>query len=330
MGKVKVFVSSAMAELEYEREIARRVIESLNLQSSMFEGLPPMSKELEDAYLDEVRNCDIFVLLLWKSLRPAVLREYEEAQKANKPILIFVKLLREDEKRDRKLTAFLGKIKKTNEEKGAGVSIRFYKPYRSLGELETELKRGIVGEIERKFTESVIVTSTRQGLYELAVSIVQFAHRRLYIMQRTPSLFFPSKGYFETEFRDSLADWVEKARRDKKREFMYLYYPEKTTQEIQKHRGQVEENIGQIIRQYKMVEEESDRRIRFSSLPKGYQGPVFGAGDNRFAIWFTGEESPIALSYVNEKMADGFVKIFKELGSRVTTAEDLLRELGLE
>ncbi|MGQ9494235.1 MAG: DUF4062 domain-containing protein [Anaerolineae bacterium] len=59
MGNIKVFISSAIEDLEYEREMATRVVESLNLQPVVFESFPVMSNELEDAYLDEVRSCDI-------------------------------------------------------------------------------------------------------------------------------------------------------------------------------------------------------------------------------------------------------------------------------
>jgi len=333
MGKIKVFISSAMEELEYEREMATRVVESLNLQPSVFEGFPVMSKELEDAYLDEVRSCDIFVLILWKTLRPAVVREYEEAVGANKPILIFVKLMREDERRERQLGAFLGKIRKRSRAEATDICIRFYKHYRSLNDLETELKKGIIGEIERKLSESVMVASTRQGLYELGISIAELAHQRLCVMQRTPSLFFEPRGYYEEEARAALTNWIEKATQDRKREFMYLYRADKTREEIAKL-GRDQTLIGHIrdtIAEYKHIEEETKGRICFSSLPANYQGPIFGVGDNRFAIWFTSEEgATTAISYTNAKMADGFVKVFLELGSKVATADDLLRELDIE
>jgi len=46
VSKLRVFVSSSQAkrELEYDREIAKRVVEELQLEPIMFEGLPAMSK----------------------------------------------------------------------------------------------------------------------------------------------------------------------------------------------------------------------------------------------------------------------------------------------
>ena len=47
MGSIKVFISSAIDELEYERETAVKVIRALNLTPSVFEGFRAMSKTLE-------------------------------------------------------------------------------------------------------------------------------------------------------------------------------------------------------------------------------------------------------------------------------------------
>jgi hypothetical protein len=318
-------------ELEYEREIAARVIRSLNLQPSVFEGLPAMSKDLEDAYLDEVRSCDLFVLVVWKSLRPPVLREYEEATRANRPVLIFVKLAREYEKRERKLATFLGKIRRMTQAEANQACVRFYKHYRTLEDFEVELKKGIIEEIERRLSESVKVTTTRQGLYELGTSIVELARQRLCILQRTPSFFFESKGFYEEEFRNALAGWIEKARQDPERELIYLYRANKTSEEIAKSAdGQaLVRHIKETIATYKHIELETKGRLRFSSLPPNYQGPIFAVGDDRFAIWFTGEDQATAISYTNAKLSDCFADLFRELASRTTTEGDLLTELGL-
>ncbi len=43
MSKIKVFISSAIDELEYEREVATRVIKGLGFEPLVFEGFPAMS-----------------------------------------------------------------------------------------------------------------------------------------------------------------------------------------------------------------------------------------------------------------------------------------------
>ncbi|MBM3120420.1 MAG: DUF4062 domain-containing protein [Chloroflexi bacterium] len=52
MGKIKVFISSAIEELEYDREIATRVVKSLNFEPLVFEGFPAMSKTLRPVQLE--------------------------------------------------------------------------------------------------------------------------------------------------------------------------------------------------------------------------------------------------------------------------------------
>ncbi len=331
MAKIRVFISSALEELEYEREVASRVIRDLNLQPSVFEGLPAMSKDLEDSYLDEVRSCDLFVLVVWKTLRPPVLREYEEATRANKPVLIFVKLAREYEKRERRLAAFLGKIRRMTQTEANQACIRFYKHYRTLEDFEAELKKGIIEEIERRLSESVKVTTTRQDLYELGTSIVELARQRLCILQRTPSFFFEPKGFYEEEFRDALMGWIEKARHDRERELIYLYRATNTRDEIERSADPalLTRRVREAIATYKRIEQETKGRLRFSSLPQNYQGPIFAVGDDRFAIWFTGEDQAVAISYTNAKLSDCFVDLFHELASGTSTEHDLLMELGL-
>ena len=220
MSKLKVFISSAIDELEYEREVATRTIENLNLEPSIFEGFPAMSKTLEDAYIDAVKNCDIFVLILWKSLRPAVEREYLEAVQNSKSILIFVKMLKEGEEREDRLNEFLGTTKSRGEEGINAANIRFYKHYRSLADLEEGLRDGIISEINRKITRTVITTNTREQMYELGTNIILSARKRLCIIQQTPSLLLGCRPYnapeeekilYAAKFHNALCEWIDEA-----------------------------------------------------------------------------------------------------------------------
>ncbi|MFQ5854550.1 MAG: DUF4062 domain-containing protein [Anaerolineae bacterium] len=227
MNTIKVFISSALDELEYEREIATRLVRQLNLEPSVFEGFPAMSKTLEDAYIDEVRDCDVFVLLLWKTLRPAVELEYGEAIRNNKPILLFVKMLKDNEEREPKLNKFLGLVRKMEGENTEAAHVRFYKHYRSLAELEEGLRQGIIGEINRRLRRTVMVTHTRKEMYELGTNIILAAQRRLCIAQQTPSLFLGPREYlapeseriaYEMDFSEALRTWIGKAVDDPERE----------------------------------------------------------------------------------------------------------------
>jgi hypothetical protein len=336
MARTKVFISSAMDELEYEREIATKVIKELNLEPSVFEGFPAMSKTLEDAYIDEIKDCDIFVLILWKTLRTAVEREYYEAIRGNKSILIFVKMLKEGESREEELNEFLGSIRR-NGEKGTDVAhVRFYKHYRSLADLEEGLRNGIISEINRWLARTIMMTHTRKEMYELGTNIIVSAQRRLCITQRTPSLFFGARPYdapekekvsYEMNFYDALNDWIDRAIEDEERECIYLYDVQDTKAEMKKHR--LQEPISEIITTLKEKERRSRHRIRISSALSRHSGPIT-VGDNWFAIWVMGEDNAVCISYINEQVSDALYSVLSQLGSKITSAEDLKAELGIE
>ncbi|MCX6032027.1 MAG: DUF4062 domain-containing protein [Chloroflexi bacterium] len=335
MGKIKVFISSALDELEYEREIATRVIRSLGFEPLVFEGFPAMSKSLEDAYVDEVRACDVFVLILWKDLRPAVEREYMEAMRGNKSILIFVKMLKEGEQRSDRLQAFLGNLKDKSETASDAGLVRFYKHYRSLADLEESLRDGIVGEVNRKLARMMITTSTRQDMYELGVSITLAARKRLYVAQQTPSLLFGPRDYlmpetekvsYELAFYRALRQWVAAAVDDKDRECICLYNAQSSKIEAEKH--QLQDRVKVNMNALKRQENQSGHRVRFSSTLTRFSGPI-AVGDNWFAIWVMGDENAVAISSVSEQVSDALAGIFRQLGSRITTTEELLKELGI-
>ncbi len=335
MGKIKVFISSAIEELEYEREIATRVVKGLNFEPLVFEGFPAMSKTLEDAYVDEVKACDIFVLMLWKSLRPAVEREYAEAVRGNKPILIFVKMLKEGEERDSKLQAFLGDLKEKSESSPEAARIRFYKHYRALAELEEGLRDGIVGEVNRKLARTMITTHSRQEMYELGTSIILAARKRLCIVQQTPSLFLGPRDYFapeaekvsyELHFYNALQQWIERVLGDKERECTYLYNAQST--KIEMERYQLQDRVKDNILMLKRKQSQSGHRVRISSALTRFSGPI-AVGDNWFAIWVMGDENAVSISYVSEQVADALAGIFRQLASKITTVEDLLEEIGI-
>jgi len=290
---------------------------------------------LEDAYIDEVKACDVFVLILWKNLRPAVELEYAEAVRGNKSILIFVKMLKEGEERSSKLQEFLGNLKGNDEYILEASLIRFYKHYRSLAELEEALRDGVVGEVNRKLARTMITTTSGQEMYELGTSIALAARKRLYIAQQTPSLFFGPRDYFvpdankipyELDGYNALMQWIEKAIHDKERECIYLYNAQSTTIEAERH--QLQDRVRDNLLTLKQKESQSGHRVRITSAPTRFSGPI-GVGDNWFAIWVVGNENAVSISYVSEQVADALAGIFRQLASKITTAEDLLKELDI-
>jgi len=92
---LKVFVSSVMRRslenLSAEREAARSAIEHLNPIACAwsFENEPASTKRLRDSYIDEVKSCDLMVLIVGSTMTLAVRDEVNTARDHSKGILAF-------------------------------------------------------------------------------------------------------------------------------------------------------------------------------------------------------------------------------------------------
>ncbi|GEM_PF-2558650 len=334
MKKIKVFISSAQDELEYEREVAKSVVLGMDLECSIFEDFLAMNKYVEDSYLDEIEACDIFVIILWRSLRPAVKREYEQAVSTGRPILMFSKLLKENEEREPDLKQFLdGNLDPASQDKRS--PIYFRKSYRSLADFATVLREGIIGEISRRISREPVVTHTHEEMYELGTKIVKSARKRLFVAQRTPSLFFGPMGYentaetplvYETKFYEAISDWCRIVETNDNTEFILLYDVEATKNAIEKHN--MHAKVKDAIISLKDLQTKTGGNFRLSPSPPKYSGPI-GVGDDWFAFWILGTHDSICISYANEKIADEFAQIFRQISSKSSSDVTLLEELGI-
>lgn len=346
MQPVKVFISSALEELEHEREIAKAAIQRLRLVPVLFEGLPPTSKALEESYLDEVRDCDLFVLILWKSLRRPVRKELHEASLMRKPILVLLKDLRGSESRDRDLLEFIGglggseeELDKTQPERTGEHSQRFvpfYKSFRSLSDLESLLGDGLSFELSRLLRRTITTTHSRLEMYELGSRIAEFAKRRLYVVQRTPLLLLGAREYgdssknkvwYEQSLLDELNKWAERTTQDDSAEFVCLFDLHATRQEIRK--SKLQKTAKRSLARLKRLEQKSGRRFRFLPMPASHSGPVT-IGDDWAAIWILGEEDAACVSVTNRDIADKLVEVLSPLGTRHLPVGEMMSELGLK
>jgi len=90
--KLLVFVSSLIGELLEERKAVREALEAIPLTRPwVFEYTPASADPLESSYLDKVKECDIFILLLGKGISEPVRKEWQTATDAGKPRLVFLK-----------------------------------------------------------------------------------------------------------------------------------------------------------------------------------------------------------------------------------------------
>jgi len=337
MNGIKVFISSAMYELEYEREVAQEVIESLNFEPRIFEMFASQSNSPFQAYMREVRGCDIFGMILWKSLRRAVLEEYQEAVRMCKPILIFIKALSEDEQREKDLKEFIHQLK--GETTSSSILYRtVFKEYRKVSEFREILRASIVNEVA-KFYRTPFSTLSREEMYNIGTDIIRFSQKRLCLIQRTPSLFFGAREYeapenqkwqYEADFLSALDEWISAAQKDQKRSLLYLYCPQSSLQEIKSVRtefsGKFIMKITEKIRQYKKIELNTGKRLRFLPITRPFSGPL-AVGDNRFAIWVFGAQDAVAISQSNAKMADVLARMLSAYCSKDMSADAMINQL---
>ena len=109
MSPLRVFVSSVQKELEHERAAVAQLISTdpfllKHCEAVLYDKEPPTGRPNQKAYLDCLRSCDIYLLLMDVEYgRPggdlsATHEEYRLAQEAKLPTLVFIRGL--DKKRD--------------------------------------------------------------------------------------------------------------------------------------------------------------------------------------------------------------------------------------
>jgi hypothetical protein len=94
--KGKVFISSilntSLEDLREERRVVREVVSSFSMLSPWaFEKAPASFEDLDESYLRNVDECDIFVVIVGSEPSNPVAAEVQRAIARNKPLLIFAK-----------------------------------------------------------------------------------------------------------------------------------------------------------------------------------------------------------------------------------------------
>jgi len=140
MFPLSVFISSKQEELNAERDIAEKVIKSLNMlpiRSEQFGARPVYPGE---ACLAEVRSSEIIVLILGKEFSEIVTREYEEAKRPpKKDVLVYIKT--DDESRDARLKEFIGTVEDEY----------FYGTFKDAGDLEKKIRHDLLRLLQERF-----------------------------------------------------------------------------------------------------------------------------------------------------------------------------------
>ena len=349
MEEVKVFVSSREQELNYERAASSEVISELSMQPILFEKYKASTNDnTHQAYLSKIKDCQIFVLIIWKSISDAVLNEYKEAVKQHKPILILERKLEYDEKRDSRLEQFLKDLRKDNFQDGRNSVIRTFD---SLNGFKANLKASIKEEIKKAFNKS-FKFSYRDEMYNEGAVLVKNSKKRLYIFQRKAALFYVNKDLrdsygdvepelrfrdFEINFSNTLREWIKDIRALKIDDvkFVYVFDRALTMQKLAKiSNPMAKEAIINAFKtnliKYKDIEKESNYNFQFTTLEAPISGPLMIA-DNNFGLWILGKEDSISFYQDNERISSKLAEgLDHELNKRqIKSYNDIITELGI-
>ncbi|MDO8721491.1 MAG: ATP-binding protein [Syntrophales bacterium] len=153
MKKTKIFISSVLKELMNERLAVQEAITENEFLSryfavEMWEGFPPMAVPSRKAYIEKLKECDIYIGLFGNEygtpeedgLSPTE-REYRQAKADGKYILVFFKG-KTDTERDHKLKELLKEFK--------GHRGYSYKRFENYIELKNWTRKGLLHYLKKE------------------------------------------------------------------------------------------------------------------------------------------------------------------------------------
>lgn len=151
-----VFVSSLIGEFIAERQIVNEALKAVPLTRPwVFEFSPASADPLEDTYLEKVRECDLFILLLGQDISDPVKKEWETALAAEKPCLVFCKQV----ERSLGASAFLKTI---------GVK---WSQFTTTIELRTKVQEAVIDELIKGYRHYRLKSAEVGMLAELSEKI---------------------------------------------------------------------------------------------------------------------------------------------------------------
>lgn len=331
-----IFISSDQTELAAEREILWETFNEMNVNPVLFELFPAVNDSPNIAALREVEACDIFVIVLWRTLSQAVQEEYYEAVELGKPILLFLKSLHDDEQRDDNLAELIGNLRDSIQ---TGLHRRtVYKPFRKLLELRSYAKEAVINEIAKYFQKPKH-TISREEMYDSGNRVMKQTQKRLYVYQNTPSLFLGArpyladnnnKIYYEKRFLDNLVTWIERSHESSNTEMLYMFSLHATVDEIwDKKLMEISEYMSrfkELLKEYQQIETKTGLRYRFAMVDFPICGPLI-VGDNMYGIWLLGEQDAVSFSQENKNLCDFLARMLKAHCQKTHPFEEIFRLL---
>ncbi len=152
--KYKIFVSGVQKELKSERLAVKELIESDVLLKDyfsvfLFEKAPAGSKPSKSVYLKEVRDCDVYIIILGdeygkvaQNKLSATEGEFREAQKRTKYVLVYIKGEADDTK-DKRVRELISEIKDDT----SGYK---YRRFGNIQELKNAAHESLIGFLREK------------------------------------------------------------------------------------------------------------------------------------------------------------------------------------
>ena len=153
--KLSIFVSSVQKELDYERAAVAQMVSIdpfllKHCQAVLYEKEPSSGRPNSKAYLDCLKSCQIYVLLVDVEYgRPAddlsaTHEEYRVAQQAHLPTLVFIRGLdgKRDSAREPRTKEFLDEIKRDGHK---------YKRFHDREDLKPSLRSGLYAVLKHNF-----------------------------------------------------------------------------------------------------------------------------------------------------------------------------------
>ena len=110
-GRLRVFVSSRMEELRHERAAIRAALAAINVDTFLFDlDISASPIDIQQTYLEEEEDADIYVGLFWKGFGLHTVREFEHAWSLGMDCLIYERPEDAAGGRDPDLQSFLDRI----------------------------------------------------------------------------------------------------------------------------------------------------------------------------------------------------------------------------
>ena len=86
-NELHIFISSKFEEFECERLILKDTLKTINICPTIFEEYGAQDTSMEEANLEGVRNCHIFIGIYGLNYSEPTYKEFKEAIESNKSCL---------------------------------------------------------------------------------------------------------------------------------------------------------------------------------------------------------------------------------------------------